>query len=150
MPLIALDDSEMAAVTNRAEIIGTWVTAELGLHQMTYGKSAWQICMHAIHDGFWVAHPANPTTARSFRGICHGAWSEGSGGQHKPPSKVDPKTQAERQRIVEDIARALRGAGYECSDKPDQPKLRRDNLTSLTQCHRRSTRNNYDRDPREA
>ena len=30
-----------------------------------------------------------------------------------PP--IDPKIQEERQRIAEDIARALREAGYECS-----------------------------------
>ncbi len=42
-----------------------------------------------------------------------------------PPS--DPKIQEERQRIAEDIARALREAGYECSDDSIQPTLRRDN-----------------------
>jgi len=43
-----------------------------------------------------------------------------------PP--IDPKIQEERQRIAEDIARALREAGYECSDDDSiQPTLRRDN-----------------------
>ena len=39
-----------------------------------------------------------------------------------PP--IDPKIQEERQRIAEDIARALREAGYECYDSI-QPTLRR-------------------------
>ena len=52
---------------------------------------------------------------------------ENGGGPGQAPNKADPKIQAERQRIAEDIARALREAGLKCSDEPDQPKLRRDN-----------------------
>jgi len=44
----------------------------------------------------------------------------------RPPA-VDPKIQAERLRIAEDIARALRQAGYECSNDSIQPTLRHDN-----------------------
>ena len=47
-------------------------------------------------------------------------------GKASPPD-VDQKIQEERQRIAEDIARALREAGYECSDDSIQPTLRRDN-----------------------
>ena len=42
-----------------------------------------------------------------------------------PP--IDPKIQEERQRIAEDIARALREADYECSDDSIAPTLPRDN-----------------------
>ena len=31
------------------------------------------------------------------------------------PPELDPKIEEERQRIAQDIARALREAGYECS-----------------------------------
>ena len=43
-----------------------------------------------------------------------------------PP--IDPKIQEERQRIAQDIARALREAGYECSlgDNGVARTLRRD------------------------
>ena len=40
---------------------------------------------------------------------------------------VDPKIQEQRQRIAEDIARALRKAGYACSVDSIAPALRRDN-----------------------
>jgi hypothetical protein len=44
------------------------------------------------------------------------------------PPEVDPKIQAERLRIAEDIARALREAGYECSLGDDSvARLRPDN-----------------------
>ena len=45
------------------------------------------------------------------------------------PPEVDPKIQEERQRIAQDIARALREAGYECSLGEDSiaQRLRRDN-----------------------
>ena len=46
----------------------------------------------------------------------------------KPP-ELDPKIEEERQRIAQDIARALREAGYECSlgDDNTARTLRRDN-----------------------
>jgi hypothetical protein len=44
-----------------------------------------------------------------------------------PPLVVDPNIQAERLRIAEDIARALREAGYECSNDRIAPTLRREN-----------------------
>ena len=45
------------------------------------------------------------------------------------PPELDPKIEEERQRIAEDIARALREAGYECSlgDDSIARRLRRDN-----------------------
>ena len=45
------------------------------------------------------------------------------------PPELDPKIEEERQRIAEDIARALREAGYECSlgDDSTARTLRRDN-----------------------
>ena len=44
------------------------------------------------------------------------------------PPEFDPKIQVERQRIAQDIARALREAGYECSlgDNGVARTLRRD------------------------
>jgi hypothetical protein len=46
----------------------------------------------------------------------------------KPP-ELDPKIEEERQRIAENIVRALREAGYECSlgDDNTARTLRRDN-----------------------
>ena len=45
------------------------------------------------------------------------------------PPEVDPKIEEERQRIAENIVRALREAGYECSlgDDNTARTLRRDN-----------------------
>jgi len=45
------------------------------------------------------------------------------------PPELDPKIEEERQRIAQDIARALREAGYECSLGIDNTArtLRRDN-----------------------
>ena len=44
------------------------------------------------------------------------------------PPELDPKIEEERQRIAQDIARALREAGYECSlgGNSDARTLRRD------------------------
>ena len=44
------------------------------------------------------------------------------------PPELDPKIEEERQRIAEDIARALREAGYECclGDDSVARTLRRD------------------------
>ncbi len=44
------------------------------------------------------------------------------------PPELDPKIEEERQRIAQDIARALREAGYECSlgDNGVARTLRRD------------------------
>ena len=44
------------------------------------------------------------------------------------PPEVDPKIQEERQRIAQDIARALREAGYECCLGEDSTaqRLKRD------------------------
>ena len=47
-------------------------------------------------------------------------------GKASPPD-VDQKIQEERQRIAEDIARALREAGYECSNDRIAPTLRGEN-----------------------
>ena len=48
-------------------------------------------------------------------------------GKAKPP-KVDKKTEAERLRIAEDIARALRQAGYKLSlDDDSLRRLKRNN-----------------------
>ena len=48
-------------------------------------------------------------------------------GKTNPP-ELDPKIEEERQRIAEDIARALREAGYECSlgDDSTARRLKRD------------------------
>ena len=45
------------------------------------------------------------------------------------PPELDPKIEEERQRIAENIVRALREAGYECSlgDDNTARTLRRDN-----------------------
>ena len=44
------------------------------------------------------------------------------------PPEFDPKIQVERQRIAQDIARALREAGYECCLGEDSTaqRLKRD------------------------
>lgn len=84
--------------------------------------------LHARYSSRFLgcAPSANPTIGCSFGGVM-GRGRKTAANKAKPPNKVDPKTQAKRQRITEDIARVLREAGYECSDEPDQPKLRRDN-----------------------
>ena len=45
------------------------------------------------------------------------------------PPELDPKIEEERQRIAEDIVRALREAGYECclGDDSTARTLKRDN-----------------------
>ena len=57
-----------------------------------------------------------------------GYFRKGAVRQAAPP-ELDPKIEEERQRIAQDIARALREAGYECSPGDDgvARKLRRDN-----------------------
>jgi hypothetical protein len=50
-----------------------------------------------------------------------------TGSRKAPQPAVDPKIQEQRQRIAENIARALREAGYECSHDSIQPTLQRDN-----------------------
>ena len=90
-------------------------------------NSAPQICMLAILHGSWVALRLPIRLLVALSGGVMGRGRKTAANKAKPPNKVDPKTQAKRQRITEDIARVLREAGYECSDEPDQPKLRPDN-----------------------
>jgi hypothetical protein len=51
-----------------------------------------------------------------------------TGSSKTSPPELDPKIQEERQRIAEDIARALREAGYECclGDDSTARRLKRD------------------------
>jgi len=65
---------------------------------------------------------------RGYRGSCVMGYIQKTVTSKADPPELDPKIEEERQRIAQDIARALREAGYECSlgDNGVARTLRRD------------------------
>ena len=65
---------------------------------------------------------------RGYRGSCVMGYIQKTVTSKADPPELDPKIEEERQRIAQDIARALREAGYQCclGDDSTARRLKRD------------------------